>query len=44
MQHRVAERELSDLREKLALSNRSLGTATGNLALNEATICQIRGT
>lgn len=43
MQHRVTERELSELKEKLALSSRSLGSATGNIAQQEAMICQLRG-
>lgn len=43
MQHRVTERELNELKEKLALSNRSLGSASGNIAQQEAMICQIRG-
>lgn len=43
MQHRVTERELNELKEKLAMSNRSLGNATGNVAQQEAMICQLRG-
>uniref|UniRef100_V5FY46 Coiled-coil domain-containing protein n=1 Tax=Anoplophora glabripennis TaxID=217634 RepID=V5FY46_ANOGL len=44
MQHRVTERELSELKEKLAMSSRSLGSATGNIAQQEAMICQLRVT
>lgn len=43
MQARVTERELADLREKLAYCNRSLGSATGNIAAHEATICNLKG-
>lgn len=43
MQYRVTERELNELKEKLALSSRSLGSATGNIAQQEAMICQLRG-
>lgn len=43
MQHRVMERELNEIKEKLAVSNRSLGSASGNIAQQESTICQIRG-
>lgn len=43
MQHRVTERELNELKEKLSLSNRSLGNASGNIAQQEAMICQLRG-
>ncbi|XP_049825664.1 coiled-coil domain-containing protein 170 [Aethina tumida] len=42
MQHRVMERELNEIKEKLAVSNRSLGSASGNIAQQESTICQIR--
>ncbi|CAH0560001.1 unnamed protein product [Brassicogethes aeneus] len=42
MQHRVMERELNELREKLAVSNRTLGSASGNIAQQESMICQIR--
>ncbi|XP_063235771.1 coiled-coil domain-containing protein 170 isoform X2 [Bacillus rossius redtenbacheri] len=42
MQQRVTERELSELREKLSLSNRSLSSATNNVAVQESTICQLR--
>lgn len=43
MHQRVMERELSETKEKLAASNRSLGSASGNIAQQEATICQLRG-
>lgn len=43
MHYRVAERELHDLREKLADSTRSLGTASGSIAQQESTICNLRG-
>lgn len=43
MQHRVTERELVELKEKLAASNRSLGSASGNIAQQESLICQLRG-
>jgi predicted nucleic acid-binding Zn-ribbon protein len=43
MQQRVAERDLMDLREKLSISNRSLGSATDNIASQEASICQLKG-
>lgn len=43
MHNRVMERELNELREKLACSTRSLGSATGNIAQQEGTICQLRG-
>lgn len=43
MHHRVVEREAAELREKLASSNRSLGSASGNIAQQESTICQLRG-
>ncbi|XP_076273754.1 coiled-coil domain-containing protein 170 isoform X2 [Rhynchophorus ferrugineus] len=42
MQHRVTERELVELKEKLAASNRSLGSASGNIAQQESLICQLR--
>ncbi|KAJ8922565.1 hypothetical protein NQ315_007595 [Exocentrus adspersus] len=42
MQHRVTERELAELKEKLAMSSRSLGSATGNIAQQESMICQLR--
>ncbi|KAJ8953106.1 hypothetical protein NQ318_013450 [Aromia moschata] len=42
MQHRVMERELMELREKLTMSNRSLGNANDNVAQHEAMICQLR--
>nr|XP_012147432.1 PREDICTED: coiled-coil domain-containing protein 170 isoform X1 [Megachile rotundata] len=42
MQYRVAERELSDLRDKLANANRSISNATGNISNQEALICQLR--
>lgn len=43
MHHRVAERELNDLKEKLSASNRSLGNASGSIAQQESQICQLRG-
>lgn len=43
MQHRVAEREIIELRDKVSLSTRNLGTASGSIAQLEATICQLRG-
>lgn len=43
MQQRVTDRELSDLKEKLAMSNRNLGSASGNIAQAESLICQLRG-
>jgi septal ring factor EnvC (AmiA/AmiB activator) len=43
MQHRVMERDLNELKEKLSFSNRSLGSASGNIAQQEGTICQLRG-
>lgn len=43
MQQRVTERELSEIKEKLASCNRSLGSASGNIAQQESTICQLRG-
>lgn len=43
MHNRVMERELNELREKLTCSTRSLGNASGNIAQQEATICQLRG-
>ncbi|XP_030767167.1 coiled-coil domain-containing protein 170-like [Sitophilus oryzae] len=42
MQHRVTERELLELKEKLAMSTRSLGSASGNIAQQESLICQLR--
>ncbi|KAG5886628.1 hypothetical protein JTB14_013075 [Gonioctena quinquepunctata] len=42
MQHRVTERELNELKDKLASSSRSLGNASGNIAQQEALICQLR--
>ncbi|XP_050440676.1 coiled-coil domain-containing protein 170 isoform X2 [Adelges cooleyi] len=42
MQQRVMERELSDLREKLAATNRSLGVTSNSLASQEATISTLR--
>ncbi|XP_068907810.1 coiled-coil domain-containing protein 170 isoform X2 [Tenebrio molitor] len=42
MQHRVMERDLNELKEKLSFSNRSLGSASGNIAQQEGTICQLR--
>ncbi|CAH1160270.1 unnamed protein product [Phaedon cochleariae] len=42
MQNRVTERELNELKDKLALSNRSLGSASGNIAQQESMICQLR--
>lgn len=43
MHQRVSERELAELREKLAQSTRSLGSASGNIVTQESTICQLRG-
>jgi chromosome segregation ATPase len=43
MQHRVAERELTELREKIAMTSRTLGNATGSLAAQEAQMSQLRG-
>ncbi|CAB3378946.1 Hypothetical predicted protein [Cloeon dipterum] len=42
MQHRVTERELSDLREKISVTSRTLGNATGSLAAQEAQMAQLR--
>ncbi|XP_021937805.1 coiled-coil domain-containing protein 170 isoform X3 [Zootermopsis nevadensis] len=42
MQQRVAERDVMDLRDKLSVSNRSLGLATDNIASQEASICQLK--
>ncbi|XP_033338083.2 coiled-coil domain-containing protein 170 isoform X1 [Megalopta genalis] len=42
MQHRVAERELNDLRDKLVNANRNITNATGNISSQEAVICQLR--
>ncbi|KAL2740257.1 coiled-coil domain-containing protein 170 isoform X3 [Vespula squamosa] len=42
MQHRVAEREMNDLRDKLLNANRSITSATGNISNQEALICQLR--
>ncbi|KAJ9583754.1 hypothetical protein L9F63_021917, partial [Diploptera punctata] len=42
MQQRVLERDLLQLRDKLTASNRSLGSATDNIACQEASICQLR--
>nr|KAF7438528.1 hypothetical protein H0235_000919 [Vespula pensylvanica] len=42
MQHRVAEREMNDLRDKLVNANRSITSATGNISNQEALICQLR--
>jgi chromosome segregation ATPase len=43
MQHRVAERELTELREKITMTSRTLGNATGSLAAQEAQMSQLRG-
>ena len=43
MQQRVLERDLMELRDKLSISNRSLGSATDSIAIQEASICQMRG-
>ena len=43
MRHRVAERELNELREKLLNANRSISSATGNISNQEALIGQLRG-
>nr|CAD7571336.1 unnamed protein product [Timema californicum] len=42
MQQRVLERDLAELREKLTLANRSLSSTSGSVAVQEATICQLR--
>lgn len=42
MQQRVTERELSELRDKLMATNRSLGLASSNIASQEATISTLR--
>lgn len=42
MQQRVMERELSELRDKLMATNRSLGIASNNIASQEATISTLR--
>lgn len=42
MQQRVMERELSELRDKLMATNRSLGVASSNIASQEATIFTLR--
>ena len=43
MQQRVAERDLMDLRDKVAISSRNLVSATDNIASQETSICQLRG-
>jgi chromosome segregation ATPase len=43
IQQRVAERDLLDLRDKVAISSRSLVSATDNIASQETSICQLRG-
>ncbi|ENN80621.1 hypothetical protein YQE_02963, partial [Dendroctonus ponderosae] len=42
MQHRVTERELNEIKEKLSISTRNLGSASGNIAQQESLICQLR--
>lgn len=42
MQQRVMERELSELKDKLMATNRSLGLASSNIASQEATISTLR--
>ncbi|XP_022165314.1 coiled-coil domain-containing protein 170 isoform X3 [Myzus persicae] len=42
MQQRVMERDLSELRDKLMATNRSLGIASNNIASQEATISTLR--
>ncbi|KAL5244380.1 hypothetical protein ACI65C_011790 [Semiaphis heraclei] len=42
MQQRVMERDLSELRDKLMTTNRSLGIASNNIASQEATISTLR--
>ncbi|KAH0946608.1 hypothetical protein HN011_000080 [Eciton burchellii] len=42
MQYRVAEKDMNDLRDKLVNANRSLTSATGNMANQETLICQLR--
>lgn len=44
MQHRVLDREGTDLREKLSSTTRNLGCASGSIAQLEAAVCQLRGT
>lgn len=43
LQYRVIERELNELKEKLTFSNRSLGSASGNIVQQENTIGQLKG-
>lgn len=43
MHQRVMERETNELKERFASCNRSLTSTTGNIAQQEATICQLRG-
>lgn len=42
MQQRVMERELSELKDKLMATSRSLGVASNNIASQEATISTLR--
>jgi len=42
MQQRVMERDLSELRDKLMATNRSLGIASNSIASQEATISTLR--
>nr|CAH7715455.1 unnamed protein product [Callosobruchus chinensis] len=42
MQQRVTERELNEMKEKLSIANRTLGSATGNISQQESMICQLR--
>lgn len=43
MHHRVKEREVVELREKLVISNKSVTHASNNIAQQESTICQMTG-
>ncbi|KAE8750207.1 hypothetical protein FOCC_FOCC003015 [Frankliniella occidentalis] len=42
MAHRCTERELSEVREKLAVTSRSLGACTTSCAQQESAICSLR--
>ncbi|KAJ8985384.1 hypothetical protein NQ317_007541 [Molorchus minor] len=42
MQNRVVDREVTELREKLGMCNRNLGSASEHVAQHEAMICQLR--
>ncbi len=41
--NRCTERELAEVREKLAVTSRSLGACTTNCAQQESAICSLRG-